>query len=171
MKISMDLNNVPISIKMREEMQACAFFNEYRKNLLQTVRSREPGISFNPSEHIEPELYIDNPIQSISLEKIENLPPSAIVTKHGLEYFAKSGIEPSRGAFHGARLGRHVDVPIAVTKNDNGTFFITDGIHRATQAFVSGDKMILAFVEKGNGPTLRDIFSAVKKDCAQRHLT
>ena len=78
-----------------------------------------------------------------------------VATKHGLESFAKSGIEPSKGAFHGVRLDRHVDIPIAVTKNANGTFTIIDGFHRATQSFVSDDKTILAFIEGGNGPKER----------------
>ncbi|MDP3725736.1 MAG: hypothetical protein Q8R36_00890 [bacterium] len=171
MTISVDTNNFPIPIKMREDMRACATFDEYRENLTETIRGREPGITFNSDEHVAPELYIDNPIQVISLDKIENLPPSASATKHGLESFAKSGVEPSKGAFHGVRLDKHVDIPIAVTKNDNGTFFITDGIHRATQAFVSDDKTILAFVEGGNGPTLRDIFSAAKKNSERKHQT
>ena len=89
---------------------------------------------------------------------LENLTPSWPVTKEGLENFAKEGIEPQAGAFHGVRLGRHVDVPIAVTKNDDGTFTIIDGMHRAVQAIISDEKTILAFVEDGAGPTLRDIF-------------
>lgn len=90
--------------------------------------------------------------------------PEAIATKDALERYAKDGIEPNEGAFHGARLGRQVDVPIAVKANDDGTFTITDGFHRASQAVISDNKNILAFVEGGSGPTLEEIFNKFKAE-------
>jgi len=153
---------------MKEKIQASASFYEYRECFLEKIRSREPGIAPNSYERVVPELYIDNPIQSVPLDKIENLPPQAAVTKRGLESFAKEGVEPSEGTFHGARLNRHVDIPIALVKNDDDTFSITDGMHRAVQAFISGNKTILAFVDGGHGPTLKNIFDALKQKATEK---
>ena len=96
------------------------------------------------------------------LDKIANLPPQGISTKHNLEEYAKDGKEPSAGAFHGARLGRQVDIPIAVKANSDGTFTVTDGLHRTSQAVISENKNIIAFVDGGIGPTLEDIFTKIK---------
>ena len=93
--------------------------------------------------------------------------PQAAVTKRGLESFAKEGVEPSEGTFHGARLNRYVDIPIALVKNDDDTFSITDGMHRAVQAFISGEKTILAFVDGGHGPTLKNIFDTFKQEAVK----
>ncbi|GEM_PF-6132332 len=154
----------PIPTTMKEDMRAHATFNEYRESLLAKIRNREPGIRFNPSENVMPELYIDYPLQAVPLDKIDDLPPQAVVSKRGLESFAKSGIEPGKGAFHGARLGRHVDIPIALTINSDGTLSIIDGMHRAAQAFISEDKAILAFVESGTGPTLEEIYNIARAE-------
>ena len=157
--------SIPFKIpdEMVREMSACDLFAVYQNNLVKKIRDREPGIDPKPIDRYpDPEFYTFFPLQEISLEKIENLPQSAIVSKHGLEDFAKTNTEPSPGAFHGIRLGRHVNVPIVVIKNDNGTYLVIDGIHRVAQAIVSDDKTILAFVEDGDGPTLRDVFQSVK---------
>ena len=105
---------------------------------------------------------MDDPLQFVRLDKIENLPTSAVVTKRGLEQFAEIGVEPETGAFHGARLGRQIDTPIALKANIDGTFSITDGMHRASQAEISNDDVILAFVDGGSGPSLKEIFDLVK---------
>src|SRR3989338_453151 len=139
-------------------MQGYDTFFEYKENLIDVLLEREPNIVFNPFENTNPYTYIDNPIQFIALEKIVNLPPQAIAAKDALERYANDGIEPNEGAFHGARLGRQVDVPIAVKANDDGTFTITDGFHRTSQAVISDNQDILAFVDGGDGPTLQDIF-------------
>ena len=119
-------------------------------------------------DSLSAKLLIMRPIQSVPLDKIENLPPQAAVTKRGLESFAKEGVEPSEGTFHGARLNRYVDIPIALVKNDDDTFSITDGMHRAVQVFISGDKNILAFVDGGHGPTLKNIFDALKQEAMEK---
>lgn len=137
-------------------------FEDYRDDLIERILLREQGISHNPLECIYPESYINNPIQEISFDKIDNMPSSAIVTKHGLEWCAEEGIEPGKGAFHGIRLGKKVDIPIAVKANEDGTFSIVDGFHRAVQVFVNGDKTISAFVEGGSGKTLKDVFDSIK---------
>ena len=137
-------------------------FEDYKENLIEQLLEREPGIDFNPLECINPYNYIDYPLQEIHLDKIDNMPENASVIKHGLEVFAKDGCEPEVGAFHGVRLGKPVDVPIAVKTNENGTFSIIDGNHRAVQAFINGDKTIIAFVEGGTGKTLKDIFDSEK---------
>jgi hypothetical protein len=167
MDTNVNLANLSIPISMKEMLQTKASFDEYRECLLEKIRSREPGIAPNSYERVMPELYIDNPIQSVPLDKIENLPPQAAVTKRGLESFAKEGIEPGKGTFHGARLNRHVDIPIALVKNDDDTFSITDGMHRAVQAFISGEKTILAFVDGGHGPTLKNIFDTFKQEAVK----
>ena len=168
MDTTVNLANLSIPVSMKEKMQTSVSFDEYRDGLLEKIRSREPGIAPNSYEHVVPELYIDNPIQSVPLDKIENLPPQAAVTKRGLESFAKEGVEPSEGTFHGARLNRYVDIPIALVKNDDDTFSITDGMHRAVQVFISGDKNILAFVDGGHGPTLKNIFDALKQEAMEK---
>ncbi|OGI72903.1 hypothetical protein A3G48_02180 [Candidatus Nomurabacteria bacterium RIFCSPLOWO2_12_FULL_40_42] len=150
-----------IAEKLSKNMKGYNHFFEYRKNLIDIILKREPGILFNPLENTNPYIYIDNPIQLVPLDKIENLPPQAIAAKNGLEQYAKDGIEPNAGAFHGARLGRQVEIPIAVKINSDGTFTITDGFHRTSQAVISKNKNILAFVEGGNGPTLKEIFDIV----------
>src|SRR3990167_2105393 len=78
--------------------------------------------------------------------------------------YEKKGMEPSIGAFHGARLGRQVDIPIAVKANSDGTFTVTDGLHRTSQAVISNNENIIAFVDGGSGPTLQDIFTKFKAD-------
>jgi len=103
--------------KLSKNMQGYDTFFEYKENLVDIILNREPGIAFNPAENINPYDYIDNPIQLVPLNKIVNLPPQAISTKHKLEEYANKGMEPSIGAFHGARLGRQVDIPIAVKAN------------------------------------------------------
>ncbi len=163
MKISISSNNLLIPDTMVEEMRIYKTFVEYKANLIKRLNNREPGISSNQQEYTQPELYINNSIQIIPLERINYLPPQATVTKNGLEFFKQNNIVPSSGAFHGARLGRHVDIPIAVVKDEDEAFSIIDGIHRVAQALISEDKTIIAFVENGDGPTLNDIFSSVKK--------
>lgn len=164
MKNLNDNSITEITEKLSKNMQEYATFFEYKENLIDVILNREPGIAFNPVENINPYDYIDNPLQFIPLDKIDNLPPQAISTKHNLEGYAKEGIEPDTGAFHGARLGRQVDVPIAVKANDDGTFTITDGFHRTSQAVISDNENILAFVDGGTGPTLENIFTKLKSD-------
>jgi hypothetical protein len=151
-----------ITEKLSKNMKGYETFFEYKENLIEIILQREPNIAVNPLENTNPYDYIDNPIQLISLDKIENLPPQGISTKHNLEEYAKKGIEPSVGAFHGARLGRQVDIPISVKANSDGTFTVTDGLHRTSQAVISDNKNILAFVDGGSGPTLQDIFTKFK---------
>jgi len=153
-----------ITAKLSKNMRGYETFFEYKENLIEIILKREPNISFNPLENINPYDYIDNPIQLISLDKIDNFPPQGISTKHNLEEYAKDGKEPSAGAFHGARLGRQVDIPISVEINSDGTFTITDGLHRASQALISNNENIIAFVDGGSGPTLQDIFIKFKAD-------
>jgi len=148
---------------MANKIQKFENFDDYKENLIERLLEREPGIDFNPLECINPEDYIGNPLQEISLDKIYNMPESASTTKHGLEELAKEGREPEEGAFHGVRLGKPVDVPIAVKTNKDGTFSIVDGYHRAVQAFINEDNTILAFVEGGSGKSLKDIFDSEKK--------
>lgn len=137
-------------------------FDDFKENLIEKLLEREPGIDFNPFECINPEDYIDYPLLEIPLNKIDNMPESASATKHGLEELAKEGHEPEIGAFHGVRLGKRVKIPVAVKTNENGTYSIIDGYHRAVQAFINGDKTITAFVEGGKGKTLKDIFDLEK---------
>ena len=59
-------------------------------------------------------------------------------------------------------LHRQVDIPIAVKANSDGTFTVTDGLHRTSQAVISDNKNILAFVDGGSGPTLEEIFNKFK---------
>ena len=150
--------------KLSKNMQGNDTFFEYKEKLVDIILNREPGIAFNPAENINPYDYIDNPIQLVPLNKIVNLPPQAISTKHKLEEYANKGMEPSIGAFHGARLGRQVDIPIAVKANSDGTFTVTDGLHRTSQAVISNNENIIAFVDGGSGPTLQDIFTKFKAD-------
>ena len=117
-------------------------FKDYKNDLIKRILEREPGVSPNSLEHISPENYMDEPVQKIPLDKIDNMPNNISVTKHELEWLAKRGEEPSRGAYHGVRLGKRVHIPIAVIMNDGGTFSILDGYHRAVQAFIDGDKTI-----------------------------
>ncbi len=137
-------------------------FDQYKNSLLEIINKREPGVHTSPFESVYPETYINNPIQFVSLDKIENLPEQAIVTKHGLEQLKEMGVEPNAGDFHGARLGRQVDIPIAVKANSDGTFTIVDGTHRVVQALISNNDSVVAFVEGGRGPTLEDIFNINK---------
>lgn len=135
-------------------------FEEYREYLIERILIREPGIRFNPLDRINPEDYIDFPIQEIPIAKINNMPDSASAVKHGLQQMAKDGFEPDVGAFHGIRIGKKVEIPIAVKTNSDGTFSIMDGFHRAVQVFINGDKNILAFVEGGSGKTLKEFFDS-----------
>jgi len=150
--------------KLSKEMLKYEDFWVYKKKLIETLNKREPGVHPNQFENVRPELYIDYPIQEVPLNKIENLPDSIDITKQGLEQFAKMNTEPREGAFHGIRLGRQVDVPIAVIANEYGTFTIIDGIHRAIQAAISNNENVLAFVVKGKGPRLKDIFAEITKN-------
>ena len=137
-------------------------FEDYRNNIIERILEREPGIEPNSLENIHPLDYIDNPIQEIPFDKIDNMPSVASAIKHGLEQFAKNGWEPDEGAFHGIRIGKKVDIPIAVKANEDGTFSVTDGNHRAVQVFINGEKCVSAFVEGGSGRTLKEIFESKK---------
>jgi hypothetical protein len=167
MKNLTDNSTDEIAKRLSKNMRGYEIFFEYKENLIDVILKREPGILFNPLENTSPYDYIDNPIQLIPLDKIENLPPQAIAAKDGLERYAEKGVEPNPGAFHGARLGRQVDIPIAMETNSDGTFTITDGFHRASQAVISENENILAFVDGGSGPTLREVFNKVKNSKQQ----
>jgi len=148
--------------EMIRKMSEFKIVGEYINYLMKRLEEREPGIVPNLLERVYPIGYILNPVQEIPLDKIDNMPDSAIVTKHGLEQYAKEGREPMGGAYHGIRFGRQVDIPIAVTANEDGTFSINEGFHRAVQVFINGDKTIWAFVEGGTGKTLKEIFNSIK---------
>jgi hypothetical protein len=147
--------------RMKQKMSEFDNFKDYRNDLLKRLAKREPKIDTNFLERVDPLDYIFNPIQEISFDKIDNMPENTSVTKEGLETFAKMKQEPLNGAFHGVRLGKEIDIPIAVVDNDNGTYSIVDGFHRAVQVFINDDKTIWAFVEGGSGDTLREIFNTL----------
>lgn len=152
-----------IAEKLSKNMGGYNHFFEYRKNLIDIILKREPGILFNPLENTNPYTYIDNPIQIISTEEITNTWELGTSFKEILQDMASKGEEPkSPQAFCGARLGKRIDTPIAVENDPDGLFYIVDGIQRGYQAVVSGDKDILAFVDKGDGPTLEEVFNKVK---------
>ena len=151
-----------------QHMSAFLNFWDYREHLVAQLLKREPGAAPNPFEQVEPEDYIDDPIQAIPLDQIANLPDTADTTKSGLEEFAKQGRQPDKGAFHGLRLGKQVQIPIAVKVNPDETFSITDGYHRAVQTFVNGQHSILAFTKGGAGQTLKDLWSKQHSDQPER---
>lgn len=45
--------------------------------LIERILEREHGIAFNLLERVDPENYINNLIQEISLDKIDNMPSGA----------------------------------------------------------------------------------------------
>lgn len=152
-------------MKIPDSMSGCVNFEQYKGLLIERILEREPGIAFNLLESVDPENYINNPIQEIPLDRIDNMPSGASVVKHGLEQFAKGGHEPDHGAFHNIRFGKKVDIPIAVSSNKDGTFSIVDGFHRVVQTFINGDKAILAFVEGGDkGMTLKELYDQAKSE-------
>lgn len=110
---------------------------------------REPGIGGDTIPRATYEEFASKPITKVAISKIqgfEDIKGKADMARRGLEQYREQGVDP-QGAFHGARIGRKVELPVLLEKQADGTFTVVDGEHRLRQALINGDADIIALVK------------------------
>jgi len=152
-----------IASRLSKDMVSFKTFDDYKKYLIDRLNEKEPG------EHTfeglyQPFSYIDKSLQILPLEKIDSAGFYADLLKKKVVDLGKKVEElKTPSSYQGVRLGRQVDLPIYVETDPNGKFYVMDGMRRLVQTAVSDEKDILSFVDKGNGPTLEEVFNKVKE--------